>query len=80
MPGIDGYQATRAIRERERASGSRTTIVALTAQALEPDRDRCLGAGMDDYLAKPLQLELLVGLIARRLGGGGPVAGLLRPA
>jgi CheY-like chemotaxis protein len=71
MPGIDGYAATRAIREREAAGGGRTTIVALTAQALEADRERCLAARMDDYLAKPLQLDALVSLLAARLGGAG---------
>ncbi len=71
MPGIDGYAATHAIREREGAGAARTTIVALTAQALEADRERCLAAGMDDYLAKPIQLEALVDLLAARLAGGG---------
>jgi CheY-like chemotaxis protein len=59
MPELDGFAATRAIREAECGTGERLTIVALTANALERDRQACLAAGMDDYLAKPIQLESL---------------------
>jgi PAS domain S-box-containing protein len=68
MPEMDGLAATRAIRAAERLSGSHVTIIALTANALEGDRRACLDAGMDDYLAKPLQSENLRVVIERWAG------------
>jgi two-component system sensor histidine kinase/response regulator len=58
MPGVDGFAATREIREREGGAAG-VPIVALTANALRGDRERCLAAGMDDYLAKPAELASL---------------------
>ncbi len=55
MPEMDGYEATRQIRKM----GNKTTIVALTANALQGDREKCLEAGMDDYIAKPVKGESL---------------------
>jgi len=57
MPDMDGLQATRAIREHETKTGRRHTIVAMTAHAMKGDEERCLEAGMDGYLSKPIQLH-----------------------
>jgi two-component system, sensor histidine kinase and response regulator len=55
MPEMDGFQATAAIREREKLTGGHLRIIALTAHAMAGDRDRCLAAGMDHYVTKPIQ-------------------------
>ena len=59
MPVMDGYEATRRIREHELETGEHVPIVALTANAMPRDRERCLESGMDDYLAKPVTMEQL---------------------
>ena len=65
MPELDGLEATRRIRRAESGSGRRIPIVALTANALVGDRERCLDAGMDDFLSKPFQLRDLDALLER---------------
>ncbi|HPP46534.1 MAG TPA: ATP-binding protein [Accumulibacter sp.] len=69
MPEMDGFSATAAIRDRERASRAsrRLPIMALTANAVAGDRERCLAAGMDDYLSKPFTREQLASALARWL-------------
>ena len=69
MPEMDGYQTTAAIRDRESATGGHVPIVAMTAHALDRDRERCLAAGMDAYLSKPIQTDKLYELIERMAAG-----------
>jgi two-component system, sensor histidine kinase and response regulator len=64
MPKMNGIEATRAIRAHESLQGSRTPIIALTANAFAEDRQRCIDAGMDDYLPKPVNRETLVNALA----------------
>ncbi|HEX7880723.1 MAG TPA: response regulator [Candidatus Eisenbacteria bacterium] len=66
MPELDGLEATRRIRAAEKETGLHIPIVALTAHAMAGDRERCLAAGMDDYLSKPLRPEDLVAALERQ--------------
>jgi PAS domain S-box-containing protein len=69
MPNMDGFAATAAIREREKATGGHIPIVALTAHAMKGDRELCLAAGMDTYVSKPLRAQELLQAIAQLLPG-----------
>jgi len=64
MPHLDGYDATREIRRLE-ATTHRVPIIAITASAMPSDQERCLAAGMDEYLTKPLNLEMLAAVLDR---------------
>ncbi len=78
MPGMDGYEVTAAIRDLERAGrlpggrrGTRIPVVAMTANVLKGDREKCLAAGMDDYLSKPFRPEQLYECLERWVGARG---------
>jgi two-component system, sensor histidine kinase and response regulator len=73
MPDMDGFTATRNIRQKEGAGARRLPIIALTAHALKGFREECLAAGMDDYLAKPIQAESLVATIEQYSRAGAAV-------
>lgn len=69
MPGIDGFEATHFIREWEKDKGGRRLpIIGMTAHALAGDRERCLAAGMDDYIAKPFHLDDFKEKLSKHLG------------
>jgi signal transduction histidine kinase/DNA-binding response OmpR family regulator len=69
MPEMGGFEATAAIRARERTSGAHVPVVAMTAHAMKGDRERCLEAGMDEYLTKPLDSRLLCATVERMASG-----------
>ena len=70
MPEMDGFEATTAIRGAEQGTGRHLRIVALTAHAMKDDRDKCLEAGMDDYLTKPIDTARLRDALAGRVREG----------
>ena len=67
MPEMDGYEATSEIRRREKIRGGHTPIIAATASASEADRDRCIAAGMDDFVTKPMREQELIAALQRNL-------------
>ena len=70
MDDIDGLEATRRIRKYESNHGGHAAIIALTALAMSGDREKCLQAGMDDYLPKPIQRKALISVLAKFLPAG----------
>jgi PAS domain S-box-containing protein len=91
MPGMDGYQATAELRKREQGD-DHTPVIAMTAFAMKGDLEKCLAAGMDDYISKPMRYQALVDTLRRwvpvlseptaqpDVNGGPPVTGSPRPA
>ena len=69
MPVMDGLEATRRIRAMAGPS-ARAPVLAMTANAMRSDREACLAAGMDDFLSKPINAEVFLGVMERLLGGG----------
>jgi CheY-like chemotaxis protein len=69
MPEMDGLEATAAIRKHERKTGGRIPIIALTAHAMKGDRERCIAAGMNGYLSKPIRASELQETIDSQLAG-----------
>ncbi|MGI8672733.1 MAG: response regulator, partial [Luteitalea sp.] len=65
MPDVNGFEATARVRDRERTTGGRIPIVAMTAHAMTGDRERCLDAGMDGYLTKPITFDALMAAVER---------------
>jgi CheY-like chemotaxis protein len=68
MPRMNGFEATYAIREKERTRGGHTPIVAITAYALEKDKEECLAAGMDAYMSKPIDFKKCIEMIHTIIG------------
>jgi signal transduction histidine kinase/DNA-binding response OmpR family regulator len=71
MPGMDGFEATAAIRAKEKLSGGRLPIVAMTAHAIKGDEEKCIAAGMDGYVSKPIRTAELFSVIERMLAARG---------
>jgi two-component system sensor histidine kinase/response regulator len=80
MPEMNGLEATEAIRQREQSTSRHIPIIALTAHAMPADRERCLAAGMDGYLAKPIDVEELIATVEAYAEGERPAPATAAPA
>lgn len=67
MPVMDGFEATRSIRKLEQSTNLHTPIIAVTANAMSGDKEKCIDSGMDDYLAKPINPNKLKEVIAKTM-------------
>lgn len=65
MPIMDGYQATRAIRDIEKQTGNKSYIIGLTSNVYDSDKDKCLEAGMDEYMPKPFDIDVFINTLKR---------------
>jgi CheY-like chemotaxis protein len=74
MPGMDGFEATERIRQSQSTTGAYVPIIAMTANAMGGDREKCLSVGMDDFLAKPVTEEQLGSMVQHWLGRASPAA------
>jgi PAS domain S-box-containing protein len=73
MPVMDGFEATKIIRGIDKDRGTNVRIAALTANAMQSDKEKCLAVGMDDFITKPVAIEVLEGVLVQWLSGGGVV-------
>ncbi len=79
MPEMDGFETTAAIRARERGTGVHLPIIAMTAHAMKGDRERCIAAGMDSYISKPLEIKELIELLEKfSVGASQEASGVLK--
>ena len=65
MPIMDGYQATKAIRDIEKETGNKSYIIGLTSNVYDSDKDKCLDAGMDEYMPKPFDIDVFIDTLKR---------------
>ncbi|MBX9720187.1 MAG: response regulator [Candidatus Obscuribacterales bacterium] len=79
MPVMDGFQATKAIRDAETLTGQHIPIIGLTAYAMEGDREKCIAAGMDDYISKPSSFEKLSAVLTRWIPQNGQHDNIVKP-
>jgi CheY-like chemotaxis protein len=80
MPYMDGFEAAAAVREKEKGGSTHIPIIAMTAHAMTGDRERCLAAGMDGYISKPIRARDLLDVVSRYNPGLAPPPPVVEPA